>query len=97
MRYSINAKTLPNYHYKGLFKCIFLFIVVFSGQLRGTQKWYSHPWKEWMKQKSKGLVLYFNINDCESACALCSSQYQRLSNSEAIDVKPNKQEHFHVY
>jgi hypothetical protein len=45
------------------FKCIFLFIFVFSGRLRGTQKWYSHPWKEWMKKKSKGLVLYFTIND----------------------------------
>jgi hypothetical protein len=34
-----------------------------SGRLRGTQNWYSHPWKEWMKKKSKGLVFYFTIND----------------------------------
>jgi len=44
-------------------KCIFLFIFVFSGRLRGTQKWCSHPWKECLKKKSKGLVLYFTIND----------------------------------
>jgi hypothetical protein len=63
MKYIINERHFQITITKGLFECIFFFIVVFSGKLRGTQKWHSHPWKEWMKKKSKGLVLYFTIND----------------------------------
>jgi hypothetical protein len=64
------CKTLPNYHYKGLdaFSCS---KVVFSGKLRGTQKCFSHPWKEWMKKKTKGLCFCILLSMIENPLVPC--------------------------
>jgi hypothetical protein len=71
LRYIINARHFEITITKVCLDAFSCSKVVFSGKLRGTQKCYSHPWKEWMKKNTKGLCFCILLSMIENPLVPC--------------------------